>query len=247
MLKNGGYEFVEQTKYANLSETGQKIGIPQPPYEIPMENDKPLIDLPDPASIQLEDDSLRRAIEERRTLRHYVDDQLSLEELTYLLWLSQGVKEVDPKRNVVLRTVPSAGCRHPFETYLSTNRVQGLRKGLYRYIASINKLVVLHQDENFNEQLAEACLGQRHVATSAVTFIWTAVPYRAVWRYGERSYRYIYLDAGHVCQNLSLSAESIGCGVCSIGAFDDDAANRLMSFNPPEIFVCYMATLGRRG
>ena len=90
-------------------------------------------------------------------------------------------------------------------------------------------------------------MGQRQVATSAVTFIWAAVPYRTVWRYSERSYRYLYLDAGHVCQNLHLAAESINCGICAIGAYDDDAADQLLGFDPPEMFVIYMASLGRRG
>ena len=89
-------------------------------------------------------------------------------------------------------------------------------------------------------------MGQRQVKTSAVTFIWAAVPYRTIWRYAERSYRYLYLDAGHVCQNLHLAAESINCGICAIGAYDDDAMDQLMGFTPPEMFVIYLASLGRR-
>jgi len=246
MLKQNGYQFVEETKYPHLSESDQKQGEPQPPYEISLEKEKPLIDLPDPTSIDLGEYGLRKAIEERRSLRRYQEDELSLEELAYLLWLTQGVKKVDEKRHVVWRTVPSAGCRHPFETYLSINRVAGLKHGLYRYVATQHKLVALEISEEFNQQLTEACLGQRQVATSAVTFIWAAVPYRTIWRYSERSYRYLYLDAGHVCQNLHLAAESINCGICAIGAYDDDAADSLMGFDPPEMFVIYMASLGRK-
>jgi len=246
MLKNSGYEFVEETKYPNISEPDQRLGEPQPSFEIPLEEGKQVIDLPQPESIEFEAYDLRKAIEIRRSLRRYTDDSLSLEELSYLLWLTQGVKKVDEKRNVVWRTVPSAGCRHPFETYLSINRVQGLDRGLYRYIATQNQLVALELDDNFNDQLTEACMGQRQVATSAVTFIWAAVPYRTVWRYSERSYRYLYLDAGHVGQNLHLVAESIDCGVCAIGAYHDDAVDELMGFTPPEMFVIYLATLGRR-
>lgn len=246
MLKDNGYEFVEQTKYNNINQSDQRLGKPQPPYEIPLEKGKPLIDLPDPEKIDLGVYDLRHAIEIRRSLRHYTDDSLSLEELSYLLWLTQGVKKIDEKRHVVWRTVPSAGCRHPFETYLSINRVNGLAPGLYRYTAVAHKLIPLEINEEFNDRLTEACLGQRQVQTSAVTFIWAAVPYRTVWRYPERSYRYLYLDAGHVCQNLHLAAESINCGICAIGAYDDDAADTLMGFNPPEMFVIYLASLGRR-
>ncbi|MCB2209756.1 SagB/ThcOx family dehydrogenase [bacterium] len=246
MLKNNGYEFVELTKYQNLSEPGRKQGDPQPPYEIPLDNDQSLIDLPDPAEIDLGEFDLRKAIETRRSLRRFSDDSLSLEELSYLLWLTQGVKSIDEKRNVTWRTVPSAGCRHPFETYLSVNRVDGLEPGLYRYAALEHKLLPVRLDETFNDELTEACSGQRHVQTSAVNFIWVAVPKRTTWRYSERSYRYLYLDAGHVCQNLHLAAESINCGICAIGAYDDNAADALMGFTPPEKFVIYLATLGRR-
>jgi SagB-type dehydrogenase family enzyme len=246
MLQKNGYEFVAETKYPKLSEPDQKLGNPQPPYEIPIKSDQALIDLPRPNSIDIATYDLRRAIEERRSLRRYSGDTLSLEELSYLLWLTQGVKKINEKRKVTLRTVPSAGCRHPFETFLSINRVDGLDPGLYRFIATEHKLAALQRSKTFNDKLTEACLGQRHVATSAVTFIWAAVPYRTVWRYSERSYRYLYLDAGHVCQNLHLAAESINCGICAIGAFDDDLADELMGFSPPEMFVIYLASLGRK-
>ncbi len=246
MLKENGYTFVEETKYPHLSEADQQQDKPQPPYEIPLEEGKPLIDLPDPEDLDFELVGLREMIEQRRSVRRYSPDELSLEELSYLLWLTQGVKFVSEKRKVTLRTVPSAGCRHPFETYLSVNRVEGLEAGLYRYAATENKLVALDLRDDFNAELTEACMGQRQVETSAVTFIWAAVPYRTVWRYAERSYRYLYLDAGHVCQNLHLAAEAINCGVCAIGAYHDDAADDLLGFDPPEMFVVYMASLGRK-
>ena len=247
MLKNDGYEFVQETKYPNLSEPDQQAGKPQPPYEIPLEVGKILIDLPKPDAIDLGSFDLRTAIEMRRSLRRYTEDALSLEELSYLLWLTQGVKKIDEKRHVTWRTVPSAGCRHPFETYLSINRVGDLKPGCYRYASVEHQLVALDISDTFNQKLTDACLGQRQVATSAVTFIWAAVPYRTIWRYSERSYRYLYLDAGHVCQNLHLAAESINCGICAIGAYDDDAADQLMGFKPPEMYVIYLASLGRRG
>ncbi len=246
MLEKNGYAFVEQTKYPNLSDPDQELDKPQPPYEIDLEPEENLIDLPDPESIDMGDYDLRKAIEERRSVRRYSDDPLSLEELSYLLWMTQGVKKINEKRQVTLRTVPSAGCRHPFETYLSINRVEGLGPGLYRFIATQHQLSALQLNTDFNDKLTEACMGQRQVATSAVSFIWAAVPYRTIWRYSERSYRYLYLDAGHVCQNLHLAAESINCGICAIGAYDDDAADQLMGFSPPEMFVIYMASLGRK-
>ena len=90
-----------------------------------------------------------------------------------------------------------------------------------------------------------ACLGQGMVTNSAVTFFWTAEIYRMEFRYAERSYRYIHLDAGHVCQNLYLAAESKGCGVCAIAAFDDDELNSALGFDGEKEFVVYIAALGK--
>jgi SagB-type dehydrogenase family enzyme len=66
------------------------------------------------------------------------------------------------------------------------------------------------------------------------------------WRYGERGYRYLYLDAGHVCQNLYLAAESINCGVCAIAAFSDDDMNSLLKIDGVEQYVIYLATVGKK-
>ncbi len=82
--------------------------------------------------------------------------------------------------------------------------------------------------------------------TSAVTFIWAAVPVRTVWRHRQRAYRYIHLDAGHVCQNLYLLAEAIGCGVCAIAAYDDDQVNAVLGLDGEDMFAIYLASLGKR-
>ena len=96
------------------------------------------------------------------------------------------------------------------------------------------------------DKLVDACLGQVFIKNSAVTFIWVAVPYRMTWRYSERGYRYMFLDAGHVGQNLYLAAEGIDCGACVIGAYDDDAVNNLLGFDGKELFVIYMASVGKK-
>ena len=147
---------------------------------------------------------------------------------------------------VTLRTVPSSGARHAFETYLLVNRVQGLHPGLYRFLAIKHKLAEVSLDPSLANKITEARLQQRHLNTSAVTFIWTAVPYRMVWRYGERGYRYLHIDAGHVCQNLYLAAEAIGSGVCAIGAFNDEDINNLLGIDGKEQFVIYVAAVGKK-
>jgi SagB-type dehydrogenase family enzyme len=142
--------------------------------------------------------------------------------------------------------VPSAGARHAFETYLLVNNVEGLAPGLYRFLALSHQLAQVEVETGLADRITRACLDQSHVKRSAVTFFWSAVPYRMAWRYGERGYRYLHLDAGHVCQNLYLAAEVIGAGVCAIAAFDDEALNRLLGFDGEEQFVIYLATVGKR-
>lgn len=244
---NIGKEFIEKTKYKYAVESDQQLQTPQPALELPYDADCEVITLPSILGVQFDNISLRLAIEKRESLRtHDLNASLTLNELTYLLWATQGVrKELIPDKRV-LRNVPSAGCRHAFETYLLINRVEGLKKGLYRYVALENILVFLCDDNELDNKITECCLGQKFILTSAVTFIWSAVPYRMTWRYGERGYRYLYLDAGHVCQNLYLASEDINCGTCAIDAFDDDSLNKLLEFDGENQFAIYVATVGRR-
>ena len=179
-------------------------------------------------------------------MRKYTEQPLTLEELAYLLWMTQGVKEIT-SRPVTLRTVPSAGARHAFETYLLVNRVDGLEEGLYRFAAGRHALARIDTGgRDIRAEITHACMDQGQVATSAVTFIWAAVVERMTWRYVERGYRYLHLDAGHACQNLYLAAEAIGCGACAIAAYDDDLLNTALGFDGEQIFAIYLASLGKK-
>jgi len=246
MQSNSGHEFMVKTRYKNISPSPQNSGlVPQPPLELPIPEGEPLITLPQLAEITVPAMDLRDAIEQRRTVRAYSDMPLSLEELTYLLWVSQGVKRVSSRPSTA-RTVPSAGARHAFETYLLVNRVTGLESGLYRYAAIENGLLRLDAPEDIGEEIARACLDQSQITNSAATFMWVAVTERMYWRYVERGYRYLHLDAGHVCQNLALGAEQTGCGICPIAAFDDEQLNATLGLDGVEMFVVYLASVGKK-
>lgn len=238
-------DFFEKTKYANLSESGQRKGFTQPALEQPVPAEAAVINLPDPTSITIPVMDVRAAMEQRSTLRKYTQTALSLEELSYLLWITQGVKSISD-RPATLRNVPSAGSRHAFETYLLINRVGVLSPGLYRYSALKHIIYAHNMTAGINEQLTTACKEQSHVRTSAVTFFWVADMDRMVWRYSERAYRYVLLDAGHVCQNLYLAAESIHCGVCALAAYDDDLLNAALDLDDEKDVTIYVATLGKR-
>lgn len=245
MTASIGRQFMRETQYRYMGQSAQSQGLPQPPLELPYDTTQRPIELPPPASLALEPVDLREVIEQRTTIRNYSSEPVSLAELSVLLWCTQGVKG-RRESYATLRTVPSAGARHAFETILLVNHVEGLERGLYRYVASPHVLVRLQPDGDLARQVARACLNQEQIARSAVTFIWVAVPERMCWRYGERGYRYMHLDAGHVCQNLYLVAQAIGCGVCAIAAFDDEQLNGLLGLDGETQFVIYLASLGKR-
>jgi SagB-type dehydrogenase family enzyme len=240
-----GKEFMEKTRYKYLGDSDQAKGVTPPPLEQPYDESKAVVELPEPRKTECGAYDLRTAIEERRSLRSYSEEALNLEELSWLLWSTQGVKEV-AGRQATLRTVPSAGARHAFETYLLVNRVAGLEPGLYRFLALDHKLVEVDLEPGISDKVTAASYRQAIVKKGAVTFIWVAVPHRMNWRYQVRGYRYMHLDAGHVCQNLYLASEAIGCGACAIGAFNDDELNALLGFDGVEQFVIYEAVVGRK-
>ncbi len=244
MTSQIGKEFMEKTKYKFATPSDQARGLPQPPVEMDIDNPGIVIDLPDHGSGQA-DISLNQAILRRTSVRTYAAKALSLTELSYLLWCTQGVKSIEPHL-VTFRTVPSAGARHAFETYLLVNQVEGLEPGLYRFLAVDHQLAKIEAPGGAAEIITEACLGQKFVKTSAVTFIWTAATYRMTYRYGQRGYRYLHLDAGHVCQNLYLAAAAVDCGVCAIAAFDDDKLNAALAIDGDNQFAVYVATVGRK-
>ncbi|AOT72455.1 SagB/ThcOx family dehydrogenase [Geosporobacter ferrireducens] len=251
-MREIGKLFMEKTRYAHLEESDQEKGMVQPPLEKSYDPDSALIALPSVDELDMDSIQLKELIENRKSLRKYHQEALDIKELSYLLWSTQGVKKVLVSQgeqgpiSKTLRTVPSAGGRHPFETYILINRVRGIRAGLYRYVATKHSLLPIEAEEDIGDKITDACLNQVFVKTSAVTFIWAADAYRTTWRYGERGYRYIHLDAGHVCQNLYLAAESIDCGVCAIAAFDDEVLNEVMGLDGENEFVVYIGTAGKK-
>ena len=235
-------------------ETDQRKGIPPPPAQKPYPQDAKLVALISPKNLTVGNMPLIEAIRRRRSHRKFAAGPLTLEELSFLLWATQGVSMTSPPTiskssnaphvTVALRTVPSAGARHPFETYLLVNRVDGLEPGLYRYLPLENKLCFLHTDTKLTERVHEACYEQ-YVRDSAVTFIWTAIPYRTEWRYSILSPKSIAQDSGHLCQNLYLACEAIGCGTCAIGAYDQKKMDTVLMVDGDEEFAIYVATVGK--
>lgn len=228
-------------------ETDQQKGVPAPPVQKPCPADAELIALAAPEALRIGRAPLIEVIRSRRSRRRYTADPLSQEELSFLLWATQGVREVReiPEGTRTVRTVPSAGSRHAFETYLAVRRVTGLRPGLYRYLPLEHKLCLLGEDAELAGKVATACCRQRFIGEAAVVFIWTAIPHRTEWRYTITSPKLIALDAGHVCQNLYLAAGAIGAGACAIAAYYQDEVDALLGVDGQDEFAVYIAPVGR--
>jgi SagB-type dehydrogenase family enzyme len=229
----------------------QSQGLPQPPLSKYLNGSK-VIPLAKNFEKVVQNNNFIDLINSRTSKRKYTTETISLEELAFLLWTTQGVKEVIGKNNkATLRTVPSAGARHPFETYLVVNNVEGLTKGIYHYLAIEHKLELIKEVEDLTDRITEAAWGQAFLGTAAVDFIWSAVPYRSEWRYTFDAHKYILLDAGHICQNLYLASEAIGCGTCAIGAYEQNLIDSLIGLNSKSSndteseFVVYIASVGK--
>ncbi len=244
-MADTGNEFMKKTGFRFLETSDQARGVRIPPFEIPAEDNGQPVLLPEIRSDLVPVIDLTEAMNRRRSIRRYAEIPLALEELSYLLWITQGVKKVIPGSGT-LRTVPSAGARHALDTYLLINRVKGLEPGLYRYLALQHAILPLNRKKDLPFLITESCLGQTMVTRSGCTFIWVADIYRMTWRYGERGYRYIFLDAGHVCQNLYLGVEAIGCGACAIAAFSDENLNQVLELDGENRFAIYLATVGKK-
>jgi SagB-type dehydrogenase family enzyme len=180
-------------------------------------------------------------LKRRRSARSFLPKPLSIADLSFLLWASTGVQRME--QGYEFRTVPSAGALYPIETYLIVNNVEGLEKALYHYDIQAHALEELKVG-SFSEKIAHAALGQEMCVDSSVVFIWTGVFERSKWKYGQRAYRYVYLDAGHIAQNLALSATSIGLGSCQIGAFFDDEINQILGIDGTAESVIYLSVAG---
>ncbi len=229
----------------DFSQTAQSRGLPAPPVEKPPAPGAPRVALPKPGEWQgIGKVDLSDAIAARHSLRRFRAEPLSLDELAYLLWATQGVRS-HPNVWTAFRTVPSAGCRHAFETYVCALNVAGLEEAVYRYLPLEHELVREQQVEYLGDRLGAAALGQTFVGRGAATFVWSCLPYRMEWRYGLAAHKVIAVDAGHVCQNLYLACAAVGAGTCAVAAYHQDRLDRLLGLDGKDEFAIYLAPVGK--
>jgi SagB-type dehydrogenase family enzyme len=185
--------------------------------------------------------SLDRVLRQRKSIRDFQAKPISQGRLSYLLWASTGIQRIE--EGYAFRTVPSAGALYPIETYVVVKNVRKLQAGVYHYSVRNHQLEQIKLGE-FQQTIAAAALGQEMCASAAAVFVWSAVFERCKWKYGQRAYRYMYLDAGHIAENLALAAVSINLGSCEIGALYDDHVNAIVGIDGTEESVLCMAVVG---
>ena len=225
--------------------TDQRKGVSPPPLQKPYVRESQRIDLITKDEWHsLSNVDLISALQNRKSHRHFRDEPLMLEELSFLLWATQGIRE-STNETTAFRTVPSAGCRHALETYLCILNVKGLETGIYRYLPVEHQLLVVSVDKNLSEEIVMATFYQSFIGNAPVTFIWTTIPYRMEWRYHNAAHKVIAIDAGHVCQNLYLASAAIGGGVCAVAAYHQEQMDRLLGVDGEDEFAIYLAVVGK--
>jgi SagB-type dehydrogenase family enzyme len=236
-----GPQFQESTKYHRGRPVPQAAAWAAPPdtykeYEDYLER----VELPEPLTGG--GPGIWEAIAGRRSQRRFTGESMSMQEISQLLWATQGV--TGEIQQVELRAAPSAGALYPNETYVVAQSIDGIAEGVYHYDVRTHELGMLAEGD-YSEDLAQACLGQTWMKRAGAVFIWGAVVARCAWKYQNRAYRYLYLDAGHLGAHLQLAAQGLDLGSCNIAAFFDDELGRLVGIDGQTEVAVYVTAVGR--
>ncbi|MEN9260867.1 MAG: SagB/ThcOx family dehydrogenase [Thermostichus sp. HHBFW_bins_43] len=182
---------------------------------------------------------LVRSILKRRSTRHFTGEDLPLQTLLALLDFAYHAEHYAAQG---LDGAPDYFDRSLVETFVVANGVEGLESGCYYYAVQAQELRQI-RFKNFRSEVFQLCLGQELGRDAAAIVFHTADLAKAVARYGERAYRYLHLDAGHLGQRLNLAAVRLGIGVSGIAGFFDNQVNEVLGI-PTSEAALYITTLG---
>jgi len=235
-----GNRFQQETKYIRGSMDQRKLSTEAQPEQYRQYPEADTVHLP--SFRDLEDKGFSTLLTLRRSVRRFLPEPLTGEELSFLAYACAGIRE--ERNNFLFRTVPSAGALYPVESYIAVHAVMNIPMGIYHYNVKAHCLELIEKG-NFRDRTAEAALDQAMCGNAACVFIWTAVFARSAWKYGERAYRYVYLDAGHIGAHLALAAAAVNLGSCQIGALYDEEVNRIVHADGMHESIVYMSAVGR--
>ena len=241
MSKNHiGDNFQEQTRYArDKVPPGQFKHIQRPAL---YKNYPEAKQIALPKAVPEEGKGIWNTVAQRRSVRNFSDESMSLEGLSRLLWATQGITAT--REELSLRASPSAGALYPVESYVVVNNIDTLEKGIYHYNVRDHALEFLKKGD-FGWEVGKAALNQDICAEAQVVFIWTAIFDRSKWKYKQRAYRYVYLDMGHICAQLTLAAVGLDLGSCPIAAFFDHDMDQLLGVDGKKEGTLYLCAVGK--
>lgn len=174
------------------------------------------------------DMSLEEALLGRRSTRVFTDSEsLAMNEALQVLWAAQGVTRSR------LRTAPSAGALYPMQIYLVAGRIHNLQPGIYRYLPSSDSIELITSG-SFLDTLARASFEQMWMADAQAVVVIAADFDVVTDVYGSRGVRYVYMEAGHISQNIYLQCVSLGLGTTAVGAFNDEAVEEILQLGGDE-------------
>ncbi len=234
-----GDRFHRETRYSRDGVSGTKERSIRRPAQYKQYPEARKVELPEPNRWGTL--SMDVVLRDRRSVRHYENRSLALDDLSFLLWSSTGLRV--SARVERLRTAPSAGALYPIETYIVVNNVDGVEQGVYHYNIKGHHLEEVRSG-SVGGEAAQAALGQMMAAEAPATIVWTAIFARTLFKYGQRGYRYVYMDVGHIAENLALAAVAINLATCQIGALFDGESNHLVGVDGEEEAVIYMSSVG---
>ena len=233
---------------ASMSESDQAKGSPHPPHGHPAGGE--LIELP-PFDSLAKNTAYADLLDTRRSERAFTEKAVTGAELAFLLWSAQGIQDFRGANQVAtLRPAPSGGARHPFELYIAVQNVEGLSPGLYRYVplAHVGEkrvaIAYLGAFADYEPRITALLAGQKWAAQAPLVLFFSAVPYRAEWRYKEASHRVMLIDLGHVGQNVMLSAKALGLGSCCCAAYDQALCDEALGLDGEQEYTVYAIPIG---
>lgn len=195
----------------------------------PVKNDKKLIDL----------------LISRRSVRDFSGKSINLGELSSILFYSAGITYIENKNwDVALRAYPSAGARYPLEIYVLINNVKGIKEGIYHYNVKEHSLELLRKGDFIST--IQNIASQDLLKKANIVMVISAVLDRTRIKYGDRGYRFPFIESGHMSQNFYLVSQALGLGCCTIGGFIDNEINDLLDFADTSEKTIYLTAIGTK-
>ena len=232
-------------------------GVPQPAFQKDINENALILDLPEINFETAPKADFFACTHNRISRRLYSAEPLSLFELSFMLWCTQGVKKViggyvrylkDGSGRNYLRPIATGGCINSYETYLAINNVAGVQTGIWRYLPLTHQIIFIKSIENLPQRISDTFTNpsqnQSYTSKSAVVFFWACTPYRGEW-INQESHKGMLIDLGHISHQLYLATEVLECGCCAIGGYYQDIADELIGVDGENEFTVLCASVGR--